>query len=121
MKTPPSPNDPTPKNDWLDAFLAASRAERPDTSRAEYGFETRLLARLAAERAESAGWRELTIWCWRLLPCFAVLTLGCALWTVRPDVASSDEGQSLVTTAQPLPGDDDDLAQWMAVEWLAPI
>ena len=34
------------RDSQLDALFRAARADAPDTARAEYGFETRLLARL---------------------------------------------------------------------------
>lgn len=47
----------------LDALFAAARTSAPDTSRVEFGFETRLLARLRTERSES--W---LVWGWKLCP-----------------------------------------------------
>ena len=60
----------------LNALLAAARTMPPDTSRVEFGFETRLAARL---RAESAG--SLSAWAWRLGPFFAALALATAWWS----------------------------------------
>jgi len=60
----------------LDALFAAARAGAPDTSRVEYGFETRLAARLREERGAS-----LFAWAWRLCPFFAALALAVAWWT----------------------------------------
>lgn len=57
----------------LDALFAAARAETPDTSRLEYGFETRLAARLRGERGAS-----IFAWAWRLCPIFAALALAVA-------------------------------------------
>ncbi len=121
MKMPPRPDDPSAHDDALDALFATARARRPDTARAEFGFETRLLARLAAERNEQPGWRDFTTWCWRLLPGFAVVTLVFALWTGRPGALPSTADRFFATAAQSLPGDDDDLSQWMAMELFAPI
>jgi hypothetical protein len=59
----------------LNALFAAARASTPDTSRAEYGFETRLAARLRAENASS-----LFSWAWRLCPFFAALALAVGWW-----------------------------------------
>jgi len=61
----------------LDALWAASRAHRPDTSRAEYAFETRLLARLRATRSAPAGWSAVS---WRLIPLFSVVVAALTLW-----------------------------------------
>src|SRR5688572_24211273 len=59
----------------LDALFSAARAETPDTSRLEYGFETRLAARLRAENGAS-----LFAWAWRLCPFFAALALAVGWW-----------------------------------------
>ena len=67
--------DPTPKPHDLDALLGTLRAHRPDTSRHEYGFETRLLARLREERSAS-----IFTWAWRLCPYFALLAIAAAYW-----------------------------------------
>jgi hypothetical protein len=60
----------------IDRLLAQARQMRPATARQEIAFETRLLARLRADR-ESIG-----IWSWRLVPWFAaiVLALGIFSW-----------------------------------------
>jgi hypothetical protein len=60
----------------LDALFAAARASAPDTSRAEFAFETRLAARL---RAENSG--SLFAWAWRLCPFFAALALAVGWWS----------------------------------------
>lgn len=59
----------------LDALFAAARTAAPDTSRLEYGFETRLLARLRGDRGVS-----LFAWAWRLCPFFAAMALAVAWW-----------------------------------------
>jgi hypothetical protein len=63
----------------LDALFARARARRPDTSAVEYAFETRLLARLRAERETSSVWARVS---WRLAPFFAVVVVALALWQV---------------------------------------
>jgi hypothetical protein len=68
-------NEPQPRPD-LDSLLATVRAHRPETSRLEYAFETRLLARLAEERSSS-----VFAWAWRLCPYFALLALAAAFWS----------------------------------------
>ena len=60
----------------LEALFAAARATVPDTSRVEYAFETRLAARLRAERGAS-----VFAWAWRLCPFFAALALAVAWWS----------------------------------------
>src|SRR4051794_18962958 len=66
-------DNPDPK---LYALFAAARAAAPDTSRLEYGFETRLSARLREENGAS-----LFAWAWRLCPFFAALALAVAWWS----------------------------------------
>ena len=65
-------DDPEEK---LSALFAAARADERDTSRVEFGFETRLAARL---REESGG--SLSAWAWKLCPFFAALALAAAWW-----------------------------------------
>ena len=73
--------------DSLDELFAATRAAVPDTARVEYGFETRLLARLRTERAES--WLA---WGWKLCPYFAALALAVGAWGyLRVDSAPDEE------------------------------
>lgn len=60
----------------LNALFRAARAEVPDTSRAEFGFETRLMARIKEERSSS-----VFAWAWRLAPFFAALAMAAGYWT----------------------------------------
>jgi hypothetical protein len=71
----------------LDALFAQARARRPDTSRAEYGFETRLLARLRAERETSSIWATVS---WRLAPLFAACVMALAVWQVQVAAETDD-------------------------------
>lgn len=78
----------------LDALFAAARSAAPDTSRAEFAFETRLAARLRAENSTS-----IFAWAWRLCPFFAALALAVGWWshaTERTEVVST-----LVSEAAP--------------------
>jgi hypothetical protein len=84
MNEIPSNGQPDP----LDALFAAARGQRPDTSRAEYGFETRLMARLRERRQPDA----ISLWSvmsWRLAPFFAVCVVALALW--QADISSESE------------------------------
>jgi hypothetical protein len=81
-------------NDPLDELFAAVRAEAPDTERAQFGFETRLLARIREER--SGSWFSCA---WKLSPYFAALALVAGAWgyanyDVFPD------GESVTATLQ---------------------
>jgi hypothetical protein len=84
----------------LDQLLTQARQMRPETARQEFAFETRLLARLRADR-ESIGF-----WSWRMVPWFAavVVALGVFSWGAISDIAT------------PTP---DSLADWFLVQMLA--
>ena len=62
----------------LDELFAAARAQKPDTSRLEFGFETRLMARIREERNQPAPWYALA---WRLSPIFAGIVVALGIWT----------------------------------------
>ena len=59
-------------DEQLNRLFQAARAGRPDTARAEYGFETRLLALLRANRKQPAPWYAFT---WKLMPAFAAVVV----------------------------------------------
>jgi hypothetical protein len=67
-------------DEQLDALLHAARAEQPawtdDASRLEFGFETRVLARVREQR--STSW---IVWAWRLCPFAATLAIAASAWT----------------------------------------
>jgi hypothetical protein len=71
----------------LDALFRAARDAAPDTSRSEFGFETRLLARLRDERRGSWTWIGM-----RLCPFFAALVVAAAVFcrgyvSIEPDAS----------------------------------
>lgn len=61
----------------LDKLFGAARGAKPDTARAEYGFETRLMARLRAEREPAAPWYAFA---WKLVPTFAAVVVALGVW-----------------------------------------
>lgn len=63
-------------NTRLDELFAGARRAVPETSRLEYAFETRLLARLREEREVS-----VLTWAWRLSPFFAAVAVALTLWS----------------------------------------
>ena len=65
-------------DEQLNQLFQATRGSRPDTSRAEYGFETRLLAALREEREQTTPWAALT---WRLMPVFAAIVVVTGVWS----------------------------------------
>ncbi len=62
----------------LDNLFAAARGVKPDTSRVEYGFETRLAARLRADRRQAVPWYAFA---WKLIPAFAAVVVALGVWT----------------------------------------
>ncbi len=85
-------------DEQLNDLFHASRAQHRDTSRAEFAFETRLMARLRAEREEL----PLLIWARRLCPAFVVVVLALAGWTFaslgdwRTDAATKSDDLQFV-------------------------
>ena len=77
-------NEPAPRPDeQLNTLFALARARRPDTSAAEFAFETRLLARLRARQETGSVWAMVS---WRLMPFFAFCVVALTLW--QAEVAS---------------------------------
>jgi hypothetical protein len=87
----------------LDALLVRARAQRADTSRAEYGFETRLMARLRERRQPDAAslWSIVT---WRMVPFFAACVVALALWQAEVASASTDAATAAALN-NPVAGD----------------
>jgi hypothetical protein len=59
----------------VERLFRAARGARTDTARVELGFETRLMARIRAQRAEP--WFA---WAWRLAPVFAAVVVALGAW-----------------------------------------
>ena len=96
MNEPDHNPDPDAK---LDALFARARLPRPDTSAAEYAFETRLMARLREERRPDPE----SIWAavsWRLAPIFAACVIGLAIWHSQV-VDAANEAASVATLENP--------------------
>ena len=72
----------------LDALFAAVRNEDIDTSRAEFGFETRLMARLREDRSP---WAAVAAVAWKLCPFFAALAIAAGIWCRTPSVRADAE------------------------------
>jgi hypothetical protein len=79
-------NEPTPDPE-LDALFALARAHRPDTSAAEFAFETRLLARLHPQHDPGSIWAMVS---WRLIPLLAACVLGLTIWQAEVSSEASD-------------------------------
>jgi hypothetical protein len=65
-------------DEQLNQLFQAARTSRPDTSRAEYGFETRLLATLRENRKQPLPLATLA---WRLMPVFAAVVVVAGVWS----------------------------------------
>jgi hypothetical protein len=84
----------------LDRLFAAARARRPDTSRQEYAFETRLMSRLRAQRQEQGD--TSSIWAmvsWRMIPFFATCVMGLAMW--HSQLSNTEETAAVNTVENP--------------------
>ncbi len=66
-------------DEHMNRLIRTARTAKPDTSRVEYGFETRLMARIRADRAsrQEAGWFA---YAWKLMPVFAAVVIGLGVW-----------------------------------------
>jgi hypothetical protein len=78
----PAMNDKADRD--LDALLAAVRQDVPDTGRAEFAFETRLLARLGEERGVFGLPAALSPGPGSSVLFFAALALAAGLWSRTP-------------------------------------
>lgn len=78
----------------LDSFFAAARAAKPDTSLIEYGFESRLMAKIREKRERNFLWHA---WVWRLVPFFAGIALVIGLLGLFIPPAPSQDLFSTVT------------------------
>ena len=96
-------NNPDPP---LDALFRAVRAAEPDTVRAQFGFETRLLARLREERGTG-----IFAWAWKLAPFFAAIALAAGWWG-RLSMAQVETTASAVAEVA-LKGDDSALVSFV--------
>lgn len=66
---------PDQGDDALDALFRAVRENPADTSRTEFAFETRVLARVREERRSS-----MFAWAWKLTPFLAALAVAAGVW-----------------------------------------
>ena len=99
-------NDNTDKT--LETLFAAVRAAQPDTSRLEFGFETRFAARLREETRGSLG-----AWAWKLCPFFAALALAVGWWNYS-NLRSDADAQIVVEATSA--NDDQTLLAYMTGE-----
>jgi hypothetical protein len=89
------------QDEQLDALFALARTRRPDTSAAEFAFETRLMGRLRTREEIGSIWAMVS---WRLVPFFAVCVVGLALWQAQV-VTETNEAEQMVYVENPGPLD----------------
>jgi len=61
----------------LDRLFAAVRKAEPYKTDMEYGFETRVMAKIRAERERQV---PFLLWAWRLIPVFVSLVIFLGIW-----------------------------------------
>lgn len=79
----------------LDKLFKTARGVTRETGRVEFGFETRLMARIRAERAQKATWFSFA---WKLMPVFAAIVVALGVWNVA-SVNSEQTDLATVITA----------------------
>jgi hypothetical protein len=67
-----------PNDEKLDRLFAAARKAEPYKKEIEYGFETRLMAKI---RAQGERQTPFLLWAWRLIPVFASIVIFLGIWT----------------------------------------
>ena len=65
-------------DDNLERLFAAARRTSPYKLEMEYGFETRVMAKI---RAKYEGRMAYSLWAWRLIPVFISLVILVGIWT----------------------------------------
>lgn len=80
-------------SDNIDKLFVSARAAKTDASRAEFGFETRLLARIRAEKQAPAPWFA---WAWRLAPVFAVIVVALSVWNFASPTHDLTDLQTMI-------------------------
>ena len=79
-------NEPIPDPE-LDALFALARDHRPDTSAAEFAFETRLMARLRARHETGSVWAIVS---WRMIPFLAACVVALFFWQSEVSTEATD-------------------------------
>ena len=62
----------------IDRLFAAARKAEPYKTEIEYGFETRLMAKIRANRERQM---PFLLWAWRLIPVFVSIVIFLGIWT----------------------------------------
>jgi hypothetical protein len=72
-------------DDKLERLFAAARKAELYRSEMEYGFETRVMAKI---RAKNEGRVPYLLWAWRLIPVFISLVILIGIWTYASESSS---------------------------------
>jgi hypothetical protein len=91
MKTPSPDFD---SDSQLDALFAEARARRPDGRASGFGLETRVLARIRAQRQEHESFGAWGSLAWKLAPLFALVVVLTGIGTYFAE-QNSDNAQRL--------------------------
>ena len=65
-------------DDRIERLFAAARESQPYNTNLEYGFETRVMAKIRERRN---GQKPFFSWAWRLIPAFVVVVMMLGAWT----------------------------------------
>jgi hypothetical protein len=77
----------------LDRLFESARDSAVDTSRVEFAFETRVMARIREDQGSS-----ISSWAWKLAPFFAAVVIAVGLWN-RPSAAELNGTANMVADA----------------------
>jgi hypothetical protein len=66
------------EDDRLERLFAAASKSEPYSANLQYGFETRVMAKIKAQRN---GQNPFFLWAWRLMPVFVLAVLMLGVWT----------------------------------------
>jgi hypothetical protein len=67
-----------PNEEKIERLFAAARQAEPYKAAIEYGFETRLMAKIRSERERRM---PFFLWAWRLIPVFVSIVIFLGIWT----------------------------------------
>jgi hypothetical protein len=67
-----------PNEEKIERLFAAARQAEPYKAAIEYGFETRLMAKIRSERERQM---PFFLWAWRLIPVFVSIVIFLGIWT----------------------------------------
>ena len=83
-------------DEQLNKLFAAARPASPAVDRVALAFETRLLARLRAERQRATPWFA---WTWRLAPIFAAVVIALGAWNYFAPATTAEATEETIVVA----------------------